>query len=89
MMEHVYTIGPFVFFATIMVFGSQWMKKNPESKKNYLYALGVVAALGNVFAAIRLMFATDLPFVDRMSHAFLPMVVSILIVTLIHKIPTK
>lgn len=89
MMEHIYTIGPFVFFATIMVFGGQWMKKNPEGKNKYLYALGIAAALGNAFAAMRMLFATELPAADRMSHAFLPMVVSILIITLIHKIPTK
>ena len=72
-----------LFVATLGV--GHWIRKNKEKVvyDNFvkLYGIGVAGAC--FIAAFLVMMATELPYIDRISHAFLPFMVGTVIMTLI------
>ena len=72
-----------MLFATT-IFGGHMIKKHaPESYDGFVKLFGLFCAGANFLAGGMIMLATDLPYVDRMSGAFLSFMVGLVIVTLI------
>ena len=72
-----------LLFVTTLFAGHMIKKHAEESYKGFLIMFGLFVAAFNFIAGGMIMFAFDLPYVDRLSGAFLNLMVGIVIITLI------
>ena len=72
-----------LFVATLGV--GHWIRQNKakEAYDGFVKLYGIAVAGVCFIAALMLMFATELEYIDRVSHAFLPFMVGMVIMTLI------
>ena len=76
--------GMLILFVMTLGIG-HWIRKNKEKEvyDNFVKLFGIGVAGVNFIAAFMLMWATELPYIDRISHAMLPFMVGCIMMTLI------
>lgn len=68
----------------VTLFGGHMIKKHaPESYDGFVVVFGYMASIFCFVAAGMLWFAFELPYIDRVSHAFLPFMAGVVMITLI------
>ena len=72
-----------MLFATTLFAGHQIKKHAEESYDGFVKLFGLFCAGANFLAGGMIMFATQLPLVDRTSGAFLSFMIGLVIITLI------
>ena len=79
------TLWSMLLFMATTIFGGHLIKKIEGQKvyDGFVILFGYLAATFCFIAAGMLWFAFELPYIDRVSHSFLPMVVGAVIITLI------
>ena len=77
-------IGMIILFVATLGVG-HWVRRNKEKAvyDNFVKLFGVGVAGVNFIAAGMLMFATEIAYIDRVSHAILPFMVGVIMMTLI------
>ena len=76
--------GMLLMFVITLAIGHWIRKTRPESYKGFVINFGRGVALLNMIVVGMLMM-TDLPYIDKASHAMLPFITAMIMITLISK----